>query len=426
MDRVLDVRQGELCWIVGTLYMDMPLKPDVLADVSRDHWISAPPVREKYLSPDGKDKVMIEDESGRLRLIGDMLNAEMLVTGCVIAVMGTENADGDFEVIDTRLPDLPAQPQRWSLEAKTQTERPISGKVAIVSGLGITGSSGDGLALELFMEWLLGEATSPSTQTNAAQICRLIIAGDSLSDPSLITEDAQPTAGKKTHTKKYGYDASAYNPIPTFQLDTFLSTLLPSLPITLLPGASDPANVSLPQQPLHPALFPHSRAYAEPQAPPQTKTLKQSAKPTPISHPFHSTTNPSYSTISGQLVLTTSGQPTSDISRYLLPSAYSSPLDLLEATLRWRIMAPTAPDTLWCYPYQAGDPFVMNDGRCPHLYIVGNQPAFGTRVVEGFGGQRVRCVSVPRFERTGEVVLVDLETLGVEVVRFAVHEGDVT
>lgn len=36
VDRVLDVRQGELCWVAGTVYMDMPLKPNILEDVSKD------------------------------------------------------------------------------------------------------------------------------------------------------------------------------------------------------------------------------------------------------------------------------------------------------------------------------------------------------------------------------------------------------
>lgn len=35
-NRVLDVRQGELCWVAGTAYMDMPLKPNILDDVSKD------------------------------------------------------------------------------------------------------------------------------------------------------------------------------------------------------------------------------------------------------------------------------------------------------------------------------------------------------------------------------------------------------
>lgn len=36
MERVLDIRQGELCWVCGTVYMDMPLKPNILEDVSKD------------------------------------------------------------------------------------------------------------------------------------------------------------------------------------------------------------------------------------------------------------------------------------------------------------------------------------------------------------------------------------------------------
>ncbi len=36
VERVLDVRQGQLCWVVGTVYMDMPLKPNILEDISKD------------------------------------------------------------------------------------------------------------------------------------------------------------------------------------------------------------------------------------------------------------------------------------------------------------------------------------------------------------------------------------------------------
>jgi DNA polymerase delta subunit 2 len=43
VDRVLDVRQGELCWVAGTVYMDMPLKPNILEDVARD--VSRPQTR---------------------------------------------------------------------------------------------------------------------------------------------------------------------------------------------------------------------------------------------------------------------------------------------------------------------------------------------------------------------------------------------
>ena len=115
---------------------------------------------------------MLEDESGRLRLIGVALETELLVTGCIIAVMGTENADGDFEVIDIKVPDLPSHPTAADLApkpAESDSTTPKGkakgkGKVAIVSGLGITGDSGSTLSLDLLMEFFLGEATSPSLQ----------------------------------------------------------------------------------------------------------------------------------------------------------------------------------------------------------------------------------------------------------------------
>ncbi len=36
VDRILDVRQGDICYIVGNVYCAMPLKPDVLEDLTRE------------------------------------------------------------------------------------------------------------------------------------------------------------------------------------------------------------------------------------------------------------------------------------------------------------------------------------------------------------------------------------------------------
>jgi DNA polymerase delta subunit 2 len=36
VERVLDVRQGKLCWVAGTIYMEMTLKPNILEDISKD------------------------------------------------------------------------------------------------------------------------------------------------------------------------------------------------------------------------------------------------------------------------------------------------------------------------------------------------------------------------------------------------------
>ena len=415
VDRVLDVRQGEFCWVIGTVYMEMPLKPNVLDDIGKEHWIAAPPPRVKYTDEE-RNQVMLEDESGRLRLTGGLLRNVMLVTGAIVAVVGTENKDGDFEVLDIRLPDLPRQPPRWerddgdaALKGKSVTKaRPKGGKVAIMSGLGISGDAGDTLTLDLLMEYLLGESTGPEDQQEASTISRLIIAGNSLSNASPIPSrsDVVAAAFKNRGHRKYGYDSAAYNAAPTDRLDTWLASLLPSVPITLLPGATDPTSTSLPQPPIHAAMFPHSRAYMEP---PSSKDADTSW--------FSTTTNPAEFDLDGWRFLGAGGQTVDDVYKYV-PA--ESRLEMLESMLRWRLSAPTAPDTLWCYPFQDGDAFVMSE--CPHVYFVGNQPKFETSVIEGPVGQMVRLVAVPKFRETGEVVVVDLETLGCETVRFGVFE----
>jgi Archaeal DNA polymerase II, small subunit/DNA polymerase delta, subunit B len=57
--------------------------------------------------------------------------------------------------------------------------------------------------------------------------------------------------------------------------------------------------------------------------------------------------------------------------------------------------------------------------ECPHVYFIGCQPQFGTRVIEGPQGQTVRLILVPSFASTREIVLVDAETLEVSTVKIS-------
>jgi DNA polymerase delta subunit 2 len=351
------------------------------------HWIAAPPERTTYLSPSKPGEMMLEDESGRLRVKGEPLSAHY-VTGCVLAALGTEQADGTFQVIATQYADLPRQPQRWEREdaSLSRTKEPTptrekAGKIAIVSGLDITGDGPEDLALHLLVEYLTGEALGPADQDRTSNITRLIIAGDSLCSASPILSRDE-FAAKKAASKHYGYDASTYDPLPTERLDTFLTQLLPTLPITLLPGASDPSNVALPQQPLHPALFSQSRLYAESPA-------------------------TGLDTLHGLDTI-------ADLSKYV---EKVKTWHIMEMMLRWRCIAPTAPDTLWCYPFQDDDPLLVKE--CPHMYFAGCQARFGKKTIEGPAGQKVLIISVPRFRQTKQIVLVDLDSWEVEVVKIA-------
>ncbi|CAI4210326.1 unnamed protein product [Parascedosporium putredinis] len=356
--RVLNVRQGELSWVVGTIYMDMSLKPNILEDVSNDKWLSAPVAVEKYYAAGEADNIMLEDDSGRVRLMGDKIKSVPLVTGCIIAVMGTETIDGEFDVVDIKFPDL--APSLRDVGRVWEWGK----KVALVSGLSFSNSDASySLALKILLEFILGEALDPATQKDVAQITRLILAGNSIAP-----EQREEKPDRKGGNKKYGYDASSYNATPFELLDDFLAEILPSIPVTLLPGADDPANAAYPQQPVHPAMFPRAREFV-------TDTPGEP-------NWFDCVTNPWDGEVEGWRFLGTGGQNVDDVFKYI---SSDDRIGMMEGMLRWRCVAPTAPDTLWSYPFQDDDPFVLK--MCPHLYFVGSQPEFSTSVIHGPEGQ---------------------------------------
>jgi DNA polymerase delta subunit 2 len=266
--------------------------------------------------------------------------------------MGTENVNGELDVIDIKFPNLAPQPERWALSKTPTTDgaakvkkpkdeddemtdsqsKGSGGKIAIVSGLSFSGTDAShGLELNLVLEYLLGEALDPSVQQELSQINRLIIAGNSISTEERKAAN-EPTVDKKAQ-KKYGYDASSYNALPSQLFDEFISTLLPSIPVTVMPGAQDPANSSYPQQPVHAAMFPNARAY--------------SALPTSNEAGwFDTVTNPWEGEVDGWRVLGTGGQNLDDVYKYV---DSEDRLGMMEAMCRWRCCAPTAPDTL-CKP----------------------------------------------------------------------------
>jgi len=43
---------------------------------------------------------MLEDESGRIRIVGERLKSITLVTGIIAGILGVETAAGDFELVD--------------------------------------------------------------------------------------------------------------------------------------------------------------------------------------------------------------------------------------------------------------------------------------------------------------------------------------
>ncbi len=114
-------------------------------------------------------------------------------------------------------------------------------------------------------------------------------------------------------------------------------------------------------------------------------------------------------------ILGTSGQNIDDLWRC---TATEDRLELLASTLAWGHVAPSAPDTLSCHPFNDRDPFLIGDQ--PHVYFAANQPSYGTRLVQApGGGAATRLVLVPSFAATGTAVLVNLSTLACHPITFS-------
>ncbi|KDE06249.1 hypothetical protein MVLG_03408 [Microbotryum lychnidis-dioicae p1A1 Lamole] len=406
--RMLDVKAGVQCYIIGTVYMDMPLKPNVLEDLAREHYIAAPPPRRKFCSV--SDEIMLEDESGRVRLVGPAIEkaAGTFVTGTIMAALGKELSSGDFHVTDFCYAGLPPPaPITEDADAMnvSDEDRPEEW-VAIVSGL----EMGDGdrtqeMRRELLVEYLLGELGGNEHSEEAAKITRVILAGNSMAQPEPIDDAAtsQNNGTSLTSTekkpKRYGYDASIYSAKPASALDAWLEQILPSMNVDLMSGESDPVAPTMPQAKLHPAMLPLASGYEG----------------------FKSRTNPSWFQIGRANFLGTSGQPLDDIFKYLTSE---DRLGVAIKTLEWSHIAPTCPDTLWCYPFSDRDPFILHS--TPQVYFISNQSKFETQLLEhpspqaGSEPLRTRVILVPKFSQTGQVVLVNSRSLEVKLVGFEV------
>ncbi|RXW24178.1 hypothetical protein EST38_g1656 [Candolleomyces aberdarensis] len=391
--RVLEVTKGKLCYIVGTVYMDMPLKPNVLEDLARDNTIPPPPPVPKFYSSD--DHTMLEDESGRIRIVGERLKTTRLVTGVIIGALGMETPGGEFEVVDICSANFAPQVSvNNGMEEMSVDSSESDPWVGVLSGLEVGSEASSDARIQMLIEYLTAEGGLGEDQVPASQISRLIIAGDSLGPINIPGRGDGTPQVEDRKARRNAQDAAAFSPHPIYNLSSHLLDIGRTIPVHILPGETDPSGAILPQQPLPRAMMAPGII--------DEKTLSEKES-------------------SARTLLVHSGQSLNDIFKYL-PNRHNSRLAILESTLKWRHLAPTAPDTLWCHPYVAEDPFIMNN--TPDIYVVGGQRRFGTKLVEGEDEmqRKIRCriVMVPNFARTGVLALINLRSLEVKCVNFGV------
>lgn len=214
---------------------------------------------------------MLEDESGRIRLVGEKVHGStsLLVSGIILAVLGVETSGGDFEALDICYPG--AAEQIPLLPSTTQSQMDVDCPeewVALASGLNIgTSSTPLDLRVNLLVEQLLSETGDAQDQSNSSVVTHLILAGDSLAplprhdleEPDTTVIDGGPVMRANPASKRQAQEDAPFSPHPTYALAGHLSELCRALSVHILPGATDPAGSILPQQPMPRNMFGEAR-----------------------------------------------------------------------------------------------------------------------------------------------------------------------
>lgn len=393
-DKILGIKSGQICWVIGTIFCDLKNKLNILQDVEKGTDDVLPMFPLTYVG-DGKEEkgtIMIEDESGRAILSNEkFLQNNILVTGMVVGILGIEVNAGIFEILDVVYP-------------KVSNQMPLGGssggKVAIVSGLNVNHGVENDLKIELLKQYLVGEIGGEEDIEYNKSIVRLIIGGNSIK-PQEDVNDGELFVSMNNYGSK---NISKFDNESLIKFDQFVNELVGSLPMSIMPGGSDPVEICLPQPGIH-------------------KSILHQSKPWMNGEYLQLVTNPQWFEEDGVRILGTSGQNVEDIFKYInggenvTYSLKESVLRVLEGNIQWQHIAPTAPDTLYCYPYKESDPFLLSE--MPHVYFVGNQSEYGSKLIE-IEGVKVLLLAIPVFSETGEVVILNLNDLSVEIMKIEI------
>lgn len=450
--------------MVGTLFKDMKLKPNILNEFTNERSVGVGPPRtmDNYCSED--DSVVLEDMSGRVTLDIHAALTANVVTGVVAGVVGEVAPSGELRVHTLHFlgmaPHPTPHPGGQAVLAPLGAAAPPASApdtfTLLTSGLHCGGAS-DPLPLQLLTDFIRGSVGGVGDRCGSARISRVVVAG------GLVAPRAGTAADEFLCAKAVPSDMQAALAAPLAEADMLLASWAACVALDIMPGQGDPANVTLPQQPLHPVLLPMA-----------CRSSTVTCAPNPLDQEVDGLrmAGTAGQTVDNVMAYTTSYVPLACVEREGCAALEAPPLpahdpvartSTLANMLYWRHLAPTAPDTLAAYPFFNTDPFVVTHLDAPHVLFAGNQPCYGSALVTptavsfdahtmaasaaqeahmstlGTAGAdpsaaaaaasasgllcATRVVAVPTFSTTGTVVLLNNRTLETTPMVFRVSQA---
>ncbi|KAH0481240.1 MAG: hypothetical protein KVP17_003741 [Porospora cf. gigantea B] len=345
---------------VGVLFKNMRLKPSALDSLLHKLKLG----EAKIIGPSADDSLWLEDLTARVDLQwpGDF---SKLVTGLVLAIRGRyDSTTGKVIVSDFLFPPLP-EPALPDFQAC----------IALISAP----EWGHPASLEQscnLRDWLSGQYPDDD-DLPAARINHLIVVGDVL---GLAPSD-------KADLRRY-----------VSRLDSQVTDFARTVPLTLVPGPKDPTTYSLPQKPLHQCIAKHASLHgAVMRAGNPARLLVESEE--------------------GRVHIVCMGnQGEGDVRSY---TSVEDALESVELCVRARCLAPTAPDTLCCFPFGGElDPFVLQADDFPAVIAV-QSDKFDYKKLDN--GTTIICL--PPFTTTGCAAVLDLSSGVVSELSFKLEEA---
>ncbi|VDN98024.1 unnamed protein product [Rodentolepis nana] len=410
-----DVEPDEECIIIGTIFRSCPQKPSIIKQLAQMEQIGSQLLLESQNNQQSlssrlaglEDEFFLEDEVQRISLdIQSQDLAGRLTTGVVACIMGVQPSKSLGSFIVKEATFIEPQPQKSisgvNFVGASHPSFDTGFWVGFVSGLGFTASADGGchgheLALSLLGDFL-----------RENKLSRLFVLGDCIRASAA---GGLETLGVIQQARFLTRKTDADSVLAMSALDTWLSDLPlgDGFTVQLQPGVSDCVSQLLPQQPFHSLLFP--------------KTVGRFGKGEDA---LISTTNPCITEVFARTILTSSGQNISDVYKY---TSSGDVLDCMESILQWGHLAPTCPDTIFSYPQTESDSLLLHTdpdtGSCadyPDIFAAGNQPMAGFRRASLKTGSSDKegalLLSVPRFDVTFTIVLLELESLRCLPVKF--------
>lgn len=201
------------------------------------------------------DVAVLEDKSGRITIKNSKeFNISNFVSGCILALKGQAITGGYFQVSEYCFAGIPFQsklPKAINVKSKKDLYDGPRKLVAFISGIQF-GQSTSQIQADLLLKFLRGEFPDTKSKQLASQISRVVIAGDSMVQPSQVDDVLRGSYRTSKLNQEVYQDISQV--MDTFEF--FLDQLSETIDVDIMPGEQDFSSSFLPQQPFNSCLFP--------------------------------------------------------------------------------------------------------------------------------------------------------------------------